>query len=76
MICLFRLPLYCKKQLYYPLYDQDDLQTWHFTVRGPPDTPFENGLFHGAIYVPDTYPWGPPKVEFFTVISNDWLFDI
>jgi Ubiquitin-conjugating enzyme len=27
---------------------EDNLFEWHFTIRGPADTPFENGLYHGS----------------------------
>ena len=29
---------------------EDNLFEWHFTIRGPADTPFENGLYHGSFF--------------------------
>ncbi|KAL7633056.1 UNVERIFIED_CONTAM: hypothetical protein RMT77_016632 [Armadillidium vulgare] len=48
----------------YPL--EDNLFEWHFTVRGPPDTEFDGGIFHGRIMMPTEYPMKPPNIIFFT----------
>lgn len=42
---------------------ETDLFEMHFTVRGPPETAFEGGLYHGRILLPPEYPlkvwrWG------------------
>lgn len=37
-------------------------------IAGPPDTPYEFGLFLLEIHVPETYPFNPPKVKFLTKI--------
>jgi ubiquitin-conjugating enzyme E2 J1 len=44
----------------------DDLVVWHFSIRGPPDTPFEGGIYHGKIVFPADYPYKPPDVFFLT----------
>lgn len=44
----------------------DDLFHWHFTIRGPPDTPFEGGIYHGRIVLPSEYPFKPPHIYFLT----------
>ena len=31
---------------------QSNLFEWHFTLRGPPDTEFEGGIYHGRIILP------------------------
>ncbi|KAK2563604.1 Ubiquitin-conjugating enzyme E2 K [Acropora cervicornis] len=31
-------------------------------IAGPPDTPFEGGNYQLDIFIPDTYPFNPPKV--------------
>ena len=39
-----------------------------FELPGPPDTPYENGLFEGEMYLPKNYPMVPPKCHFNTKI--------
>eukprot|EP01029_Cantina_marsupialis_P028815 TRINITY_DN778037_c0_g1_i1.p1 TRINITY_DN778037_c0_g1~~TRINITY_DN778037_c0_g1_i1.p1 ORF type:complete len:259 (-),score=62.77 TRINITY_DN778037_c0_g1_i1:162-938(-) len=43
-----------------------DLFEWHFTVRGPIDSDFENGVYHGVIALPSEYPMKPPTIKFLT----------
>ena len=45
---------------------EDDLFDWHFTLRGPPGTDFEGGLYHGRILLPSDYPFKPPNIIFLT----------
>ena len=45
---------------------KDDMFCWHFTIRGPPDTEFEGGLYHGIIKLPMSYPTQPPNIMFLT----------
>lgn len=45
---------------------QDNIFEWHFTVRGPSDTPFENGFYHGRIILPKDYPMLPPSIIMLT----------
>jgi ubiquitin-conjugating enzyme E2 J1 len=46
---------------------EDNLFEWHFTLRGPPDpSPYANGLYHGRIVLPTTYPLRPPSFRFLT----------
>ncbi|CAD6197567.1 unnamed protein product [Caenorhabditis auriculariae] len=37
-------------------------------IRGPPDTPYEGGLFDLDIHIPENYPFTPPKIKFTTKI--------
>ncbi|CAJ0587075.1 unnamed protein product, partial [Mesorhabditis spiculigera] len=48
----------------YPM--EENLFEWHFTVRGPRDTDFDGGIYHGRIVFPDDYPMKPPNIMFFT----------
>jgi ubiquitin-conjugating enzyme E2 J1 len=43
-----------------------DLFEWHFTLRGPPSSPFASGIYHGRIVLPPTYPLRPPSFRFLT----------
>lgn len=46
---------------------QDNLFEWHFTVRGPPDSDFDGGVYHGRIVLPPEYPMKPPSIILLTV---------
>ncbi|OOQ84905.1 putative ubiquitin conjugating enzyme (UbcF) [Penicillium brasilianum] len=49
-----------------PISDSN-LHDWHFTLTGPPSpTPYANGLYHGRITFPPTYPLRPPSFRFLT----------
>jgi ubiquitin-conjugating enzyme E2 J1 len=39
---------------------------WHFTVRGPPETAFEGGFYHGRLSFPTEYPMKPPSIILLT----------
>ncbi|KAI1084171.1 UBC-like protein [Whalleya microplaca] len=43
-----------------------DLFEWHFTLRGPPNSAFAEGMYHGRIVLPPTYPLRPPSFRFTT----------
>lgn len=51
---------------YYAQPLEDNLFEWHFTVRGPPDTEFDGGIYHGRIIMPADYPMKPPNIIFLT----------
>ena len=39
---------------------------WHFTIVGPPCTPYSEGLYHGQVLIPNEYPFAPPDVVLLT----------
>lgn len=45
---------------------ETDLFEWHFTLRGPPHSAFAEGIYHGRIVLPPTYPLRPPMFRFTT----------
>ncbi|KAF1986801.1 UBC-like protein [Aulographum hederae CBS 113979] len=46
---------------------ESNLFEWHFTIRGPPSpSPYAQGLYHGRIALPPTYPLRPPAFRFLT----------
>ncbi|XP_066250258.1 ubiquitin-conjugating enzyme E2 J1-like [Euwallacea similis] len=51
---------------YYACPLDDNLFEWHFTVRGPPETEFEGGYYHGRILLPPQYPMQPPNIILLT----------
>ena len=40
----------------------DNLFEWHFTFRGPEESDFEGGFYHGRIILPPEYPMKPPSI--------------
>jgi len=51
---------------YYAQPLSDNLFEWHFTVRGPSDTEFDGGVYHGRIILPPEYPMKPPNIIILT----------
>ncbi|KAI0933907.1 hypothetical protein AcV5_005925 [Taiwanofungus camphoratus] len=45
---------------------EDDIFEWHCTLRGPPGTEFEGGLYHFRILLPTEYPFRPPSIMMLT----------
>ncbi|ORX39384.1 ubiquitin-conjugating enzyme/RWD-like protein [Kockovaella imperatae] len=46
--------------------EEKNILDWHFIIRGPPDSPYEGGEYHGLIWFPSDYPFKPPDVKLFT----------
>lgn len=51
---------------YYAAPLETDMFEWHFTIRGPADTEFAGGVYHGKILLPPEYPFKPPNIVFLT----------
>ncbi|XP_061177289.1 uncharacterized protein LOC133186026 [Saccostrea echinata] len=51
---------------YYAQPLEDNLFEWHFTIRGPSDTDFGGGIYHGRIVLPPDYPMKPPSIILLT----------
>ncbi len=43
---------------------------WFSQIQGPPNSPFECGVFTLKIVIPPDYPDVPPKIEFITPILH------
>ncbi|CAF0718241.1 unnamed protein product [Brachionus calyciflorus] len=53
-------------ELFYAQPLEDNLFEWHFTIRGPPDSDFDGGIYHGRILLPAEYPMKPPSIILLT----------
>ncbi|RHZ00062.1 hypothetical protein DYB26_004575 [Aphanomyces astaci] len=47
---------------------EDNMFDWHFTIRGPRDTEFAGGVYHGRILLPSDYPFKPPNIILLTSV--------
>jgi len=39
---------------------------WHYVVRGPPNTPYAGGVYHGKLVFPAQFPFKPPSIYMLT----------
>lgn len=46
--------------------DEKNILTWNYLIRGPPDSPFAGGEFHGVLLFPSEYPFKPPGIKMYT----------
>ncbi|CAG2110830.1 unnamed protein product, partial [Medioppia subpectinata] len=47
-----------------------DYFQWSGSIEGPPDTPYEGGLFNVQITFPANYPLSAPQISFTTTIFH------
>ncbi|KAH7676446.1 ubiquitin-conjugating enzyme E2 J1 protein [Dioscorea alata] len=45
---------------------EENIFEWQFAVRGPRDSEFEGGIYHGRIQLPAEYPFKPPSFMLLT----------
>jgi ubiquitin-conjugating enzyme E2 J2 len=46
--------------------EEKNILDWHFIIRGPPDSPYDGGEYHGLLMFPSEYPFKPPDIKMFT----------
>lgn len=46
--------------------DEKNILTWNYIIRGPPDSPFAGGEYHGVLLFPSEYPFKPPGIKMLT----------
>ena len=49
---------------------KDNLMEWSTQITGPEGSPYEDGIFKMNIYIPDSYPFRPPKIRFATQVFH------
>ena len=54
---------------------ENDLFQWHANIRGPEGTPYEGGIFHLEITIPETYPHDPPSINLPVTIPHPNVFE-
>lgn len=52
---------------------ENDLFDWHFTIRGPKDSVYSEGIYHGRLILPLNYPLKPPK---FLMFNHSGRFEV
>lgn len=51
-------------------YDDENIYKWNIEMKGPENSPYEDGVFKLTIDFPDNYPFSPPLVNFVTRIYH------
>lgn len=46
--------------------DEKNILTWNYIIRGPPDSPYAGGEYHGLLLFPPEYPFKPPGIKMLT----------
>lgn len=46
--------------------DPSNILEWHYVIKGPEETPYEGGYYHGKIEFPGEFPFKPPAVYMIT----------
>jgi len=46
--------------------DEKNILIWNYIIRGPPDSPFAGGEYHGVLIFPPEYPFKPPGIKMLT----------
>ncbi|MCO5603709.1 hypothetical protein L7F22_057860 [Adiantum nelumboides] len=50
--------------------DENNIYRWTAHIKGPAETPYQEGIFQLSINVPEQYPLVPPQVRFLTKVFH------
>ncbi|KAF8985631.1 Ubiquitin-conjugating enzyme E2 6 [Entomortierella lignicola] len=45
---------------------ESNILEWHYVLKGPPETPYYGGEYHGKLVFPSDYPFKPPSIRMIT----------
>ncbi|KAF9435717.1 Ubiquitin-conjugating enzyme E2 6 [Entomortierella beljakovae] len=45
---------------------ESNILEWHYVLKGPPETPYFGGEYHGKLVFPSDYPFKPPSIRMIT----------
>lgn len=45
---------------------EDNILLWHYVLKGPPDSPYNGGIYHGMVTFPKEFPYKPPSIRMLT----------
>ena len=54
--------------------NEDNFLEWEALISGPPDTPYEGGIFEAKLIFPRDYPLSPPKMIFTSKMWHPNIF--
>lgn len=54
--------------------DMENMYVWRACIFGPPDTPWEGGVFQLQLHFPQEYPQKPPTVRFISKMFHPNVF--
>lgn len=46
--------------------DEKNILIWNYLIRGPSDSPYAGGEYHGVLLFPADYPFKPPGIKMYT----------
>ncbi|CAF1546357.1 unnamed protein product, partial [Adineta steineri] len=45
---------------------EDNILEWHYVIKGPNNSPYNGGIYHGKLLFPKEYPYKPPSIMILT----------
>jgi ubiquitin-conjugating enzyme E2 J2 len=45
---------------------EENILEWHYVLKGPEDSPYRGGIYHGTIQFPKEFPYKPPAIKMLT----------